>query len=64
MDAPAQPVSEFRAERLLGLAVNPHFISAVMLVAATGVAVARGHALALWLLLVAGAAGWSSAWTP
>lgn len=53
-----------RAERLLGLAISPYLIATASAVAAGGVAATRPGDLPLWLVLVAGAAGWSSAWSP
>lgn len=53
-----------RGDRLLGLAISPYLIVATVLVAAGGLAVAGALDLRLWLVLVAAAAGWSSAWSP
>jgi hypothetical protein len=53
-----------RAERLLGLAISPHLIAAAAIVGAVGVCLINARELPLWLVLVAAAAGWSSAWSP
>lgn len=64
MEASAQRSPTSRSQRLLALAISPYVIATVIVVGGAGVAASNARDLALWLVLVAGAAGWSSAWSP
>jgi hypothetical protein len=64
MGASAESLPGPYAERLLALAVSPHLIVAALVAAAATLTATAPSDLALWLVLVAGAAGWSSAWSP
>lgn len=64
MQTSALPQLESRAEWVLGLAINPYLISSAIAVAGVSVAATHPGDLPLWLILIAAAAGWSSAWSP
>jgi hypothetical protein len=64
IEASTQSALGSRAERLLALAVSPHLITAAIVAGAAAVAVFDAQDLAPWLIVVAAAAGWSSAWSP
>lgn len=64
MEASAQRVSDSPRDRLLGMAVSPYVIVSAIVAGTACVAVLGARDLSLWLFLVAGAAGWSSAWSP
>ena len=66
MTTPALPVVVPRTsavDRLVSLPINPYVIGFTLVVAAAAVAAAETAAGA-WVVLAAGAAGWSSAWSP
>lgn len=64
MEASAQRLSGSRAEHLFELAVSPYLIATAIVVGTAGVAAIDATDSRLWLVLVAAAAGWSSAWSP
>jgi len=53
-----------RADRLQGMAISPYVILGTVVCAAGALSVASGMDVRWWLVLVALAAGWSSAWSP
>lgn len=59
----AQPVGS-AGDRLLGLAVDPYVIAAVVGTTAVAAGLIAAGDLAVWTGVLAGAAGWSSAWSP
>lgn len=62
-------LSSFRAQAsrfdwFLSLSISPYMIVATLGLAAIGVAATGSSDLRVWLVLIASAAGWSSAWSP
>jgi hypothetical protein len=53
-----------RADRLLGLAISPYVIAGAIAAGAGVVAAVDAQDLPVWLILAAGASGWSAAWSP
>ena len=64
MEASARRLPGSCVDHLFGLTISPYVIAAAMVVGAVGVAAIDARDLPLWLVVVAGAAGWSSAWSP
>jgi hypothetical protein len=59
-----QQLRDPRVERLLGLVVDPYFITAASAVATAAIATMATFDRMAWLVVVAAVAGWSSAWSP
>lgn len=64
MEASAERVRLSRADRLLGLAINPYVIVVAMTGLAAAFAALRVVSVPPWLLVIGASAGWSSAWSP
>lgn len=64
MDASAGNLRGARAEGALSLAVSPRLIAISVGAAAIGLTAFGVEDVSSWLVVVAVAAGWSSAWSP